>query len=58
MHLSNEPCSFEEEEVCDRFEQAEQGLELLLFAIINTFVFEAMKTDRLWFLSQVILNEL
>jgi hypothetical protein len=31
--------------VCDRFEQAEQGLQLLLFAIINTFIFEAMKTD-------------
>ena len=43
-------CSFEE--VCDRFEQAEQGLQLLLFAIINTFIFEAMKTDRLRFLSQ------
>ena len=27
------------EEVCDRFEQAEQGLQLLLFAIINTFIF-------------------
>ena len=36
----------------DRFEQAEQGLQLLLFAIINTFIFEAMKTDRLRFLSQ------
>jgi hypothetical protein len=35
--------------VSDRFEQ---GLQLLLFAIINTFIFEAMKTDRLRFLSQ------
>ena len=29
-----------------------QGWQLLLFAIINTFIFEAMKTDRLRFLSQ------
>jgi hypothetical protein len=50
VHLSNEPRSFEE--MCARFEQAEQGLQLLLFAIINTFIFEAMKTDRLRFLSQ------
>jgi hypothetical protein len=50
VHLSNEPRSFEE--VCGGFEQAEQGLQLLLFAIINTFIFEAMKTDRLRFLSQ------
>jgi hypothetical protein len=42
------------EEVCDRFEQAEQGLQLRLFAIINTFIFEAMKTDRLRFLSQTV----
>ena len=38
--------------MCDRFEQDEQGSQLLLFAIINTFIFEAMKTDRLLFLSQ------
>ena len=50
MHLANGPCSFKK--VYDRFEQAEQGLQLLLFAIINTLIFEAMKTDRLRFLSQ------
>ena len=45
VYLANGPWSFKK--VCDRFEQAEQGLQLLLFAIINTFIFEAMKTDRL-----------
>jgi hypothetical protein len=50
-HLANGPWSFKK--VCDRFEQAEQGLQLLLFAIINTFIFGgAIKTDRLRFLSQ------
>ena len=56
MHLSNEPRSFEEAR--DRFEQAEQGFQLLLFAIINTFIFEAMKTDRLRFLSQTFPTNL
>ena len=49
-HLANGLCSFKKAR--DRFEQAEQGLKLLLFEIINTFIFEAMKTDRLRFLSQ------
>ena len=56
VQLAHEPRSFEE--VCDRFEQAEQGLQLLLFAIINTFIFEAMKTDRLRFLSQIFPTNL